>query len=42
MVSSGKKLHKVWVGEFKTFNEARQFGVEVKKKFNLESMVVSR
>jgi cell division septation protein DedD len=42
MVSGGKKLHKVWVGEFKTFGEARQFGVEVKKKFNLESMVVSR
>ncbi len=42
MVSGGKKLHKVWVGEFKTFNEARQFGADVKKTFNLESMVVSR
>jgi len=42
MVSGGRKLHKVWVGEFKTFSEARQFGTEVKKTFNLESMVVSR
>ena len=42
IVSHGKKLHKVWVGEFQTYNEAKQFAAEVKKKFNLTVMVVSR
>jgi hypothetical protein len=42
IVSQGKKLHKVWVGEFQTYNEAKQFAAEVKKKFNLTTMVVSR
>ncbi len=42
IVSHGKKLHKVWVGEFQTYTEAKQFAAEVKKKFNLTAMVVSR
>jgi tetratricopeptide (TPR) repeat protein len=42
IVSHGKKLHKVWVGEFQTYNEAKQFAAKVKKKFNLIAMVVSR
>jgi hypothetical protein len=42
IVSRGKKLHKVWVGEFKTYDEAKRFTAEIKKKFNLTSMVVSR
>jgi hypothetical protein len=42
IVSNGKKLHKVWVGEFQTYAEAKQFAAEVKKKFNLIAMVVSR
>ncbi len=42
IVSHGKKLHKVWVGEFQTYDEAKEFAAEVKKKFNLSSMVVSR
>jgi tetratricopeptide (TPR) repeat protein len=42
IVSHGKKLHKVWVGEFQTYNEAKQFSVKVKKKFNLTAMVISR
>ncbi|MGD0589418.1 MAG: SPOR domain-containing protein [Bacteroidota bacterium] len=42
IVSHGKKLHKVWVGEFQTYNEAKQFAAKVKKKFNLTAMVVSR
>jgi len=42
IVSHGKKLHKVWVGEFQTYNEAKEFAAKVKKKFNLTSMVVSR
>jgi cell division septation protein DedD len=42
IVSHGKKLHKVWVGEFQTYNDAKEFAAEVKKKFNLTSMVVSR
>ncbi len=42
IVSHGKKLHKVWVGEFQTYDEARRFTVEIKNKFNLTSIVVSR
>lgn len=42
IVKNGKKLHKVWVGEFKTQDDAKRFSGEIKKKFNLGSMVVSR
>lgn len=42
IVSHGKKLHKVWVGEFQTYAEAKKFAAIIKKKFNLTSMVVSR
>lgn len=42
IVKNGKKLHKVWVGEFQTQDEAKRFSGEMKKKFNLDSMVVSR
>jgi cell division protein FtsN len=42
MVSNGKKLHKVWVGEFQSQEEAKRFAGEIKKKFSLESIVVAR
>ncbi|MGD0035932.1 MAG: SPOR domain-containing protein [Bacteroidota bacterium] len=42
IVSHGKKLHKVWVGEFQTYDEARRFTADIKSKFNLTSIVVSR
>jgi cell division septation protein DedD len=42
IVSHGKKLYKVWVGEFQTYDEAKRFTVEIKNKFNLTSIVVSR
>jgi tetratricopeptide (TPR) repeat protein len=42
IVSNGKKLFKVWVGEFQTVDEARRFTAEIKSKFNLSSIVVSR
>jgi cell division septation protein DedD len=38
----GKKLHKVWVGEFQTQDDARRFIGEVKTKFGLDAIVVSR
>jgi cell division protein FtsN len=38
----GKKLHKVWVGEFQKQEDARMFIREVKKKFGLDAIVVSR
>ncbi len=38
----GKKLHKVWVGEFQNQEDARVFLGEVKKKFGLDAIVVSR
>ncbi len=42
IVKDGKKLHKVWVGEFQAQEEAKRFTAEIKKKFNLDSIVVSR
>jgi len=42
IMSNGKKLYKVWVGEFQTYDEAKKFTVEIKSKFNLTSLVVSR
>lgn len=42
VVRDGKKLFKVWVGEFKTHEEAKSFTSVIKRKFNLESIVVSR
>lgn len=42
MVTNGMKLHKVWVGEFQSQEDARRFGGEIKKKFGFDSMVVAR
>jgi tetratricopeptide (TPR) repeat protein len=42
ILTAGKKLHKVWVGEFQSYDEAKRFTAEIKKNFNLESIVVSR
>jgi hypothetical protein len=42
IVSGGKKLHKVWVGEFQTYDEAKRFTEEIRRTFHLESIVVSR
>lgn len=42
IVNNGKKFHKVWVGEFQKQEEAKRFSAEIKKKYNLESIVVSR
>ncbi len=42
IVNDGRKLHKVWVGEFQAYDEAKRFTAEIKKMFNLDSIVVSR
>jgi hypothetical protein len=42
IVSNGKKLHKVWVGEFQTYDEAKKVTLDINKKFNLAAIVVSR
>lgn len=42
IVTNGKKLHKVWVSEFQTYDEAKKFTAEINKKFNLTAIVVSR
>ncbi len=42
IVNSGKKFHKVWVGEFTTQDEAKRFSAEIKKKYHLETIVVPR
>ena len=38
----GKKLHKVWVGEFQSQEDAKMFMSEVQSKFGLNAIVVSR
>lgn len=40
--AAGKKIHRVWVGEFQTKEEAARFSDEIRKKFKLESIVVTR
>ena len=40
--AAGKKIHRVWVGEFQTKEEALRFSDEIRKKFKLESIVVTR
>lgn len=42
IVQNAKRMHKVWVGEFQTYDEAKRVTGEIRKKFNLESIVVSR
>jgi cell division septation protein DedD len=42
LVTNSRKLYKVWVGEFQSYDEAKRFSGEIKKKFGLESIVVSR
>ena len=42
IVNNGKKFHKVWVGEFNKQEDAKRFSTEVKKKYHLETIVVSR
>ena len=42
IVNSGKKFHKVWVGEFTTQDEAKRFSSEIRKKYHLETIVVPR
>lgn len=42
IANNGRKLHKVWVGEFQSYDEAKRFSGEIKKRFNLDSIVVSR
>lgn len=41
-VRGGRSLYLVWVGSFKTADEARKFGAEVRKKHNIESIIVTR
>ena len=42
IISNGKTLHKVWVGEFRTYDSAKRFTEEIKSKYNIESIVVTR
>jgi tetratricopeptide (TPR) repeat protein len=42
IVNNGKKFHKVWVGEFSKQEDAKRFSAQVKKKYHLETIVVSR
>lgn len=42
LVNNGRKFHKVWVGEFQKQDDAKKFSGEIKKKYNLDSIVVTR
>lgn len=42
VVTNGMTLHKVWVGEFKTYDSAKRFAGEIKSKYNIDSIVVTR
>ncbi|HEX9614874.1 MAG TPA: SPOR domain-containing protein [Bacteroidota bacterium] len=42
IVNDSRKLHKVWVGEFQTYEDAKRFTAEIRRTFGLESIVVSR
>ncbi len=41
-VRHSKSLYLVWVGLFKSYEEARKFGAEIKSKYKIDSMVVAR
>ncbi|MBI4547264.1 MAG: SPOR domain-containing protein [Ignavibacteriae bacterium] len=41
-VRGGRSLFLVWVGNFKTADRAREFGNEVRIKYNIDSIVVER
>jgi hypothetical protein len=41
-VKDGRSLYIVLIGRFKTADDARSQGVEIKKNYNMESMVVTR
>lgn len=41
-VRGGRSLHLVWVGNFKTADEAMRFAKEMKSKYKIESIVVEK
>lgn len=41
-VRGGRSLFLVWVGSFSSADDARRFGEEIKRKHNVESIVVTR
>ncbi len=41
-IRGGRSLYLVWVGSFKTAEDARLFGREVKSKYKIESIIVER
>jgi cell division septation protein DedD len=42
IVNNGRKFFKVWVGEFGKQEEARRFSADIKKRYNLDTIVVPR
>ncbi|MFH0988521.1 MAG: SPOR domain-containing protein [bacterium] len=42
LMNNGRKFYKVWVGEFRTQDEAKKFSEQFKKKFKINAIVVSR
>lgn len=41
-VRSGRSLYLVWAGSFTTQEEAKTFGVDIKKKYKIDSIVVEK
>jgi tetratricopeptide (TPR) repeat protein len=41
-VKRGKSYYLVWIGDFKSDDEARKFGSELKRKYRIDTIVVER
>jgi tetratricopeptide (TPR) repeat protein len=41
-VKRGKSFYLVWIGNFKSNDEARKFGTELKRKYKIDTIVVER
>ena len=41
-VRGGRSLYLVWAGSFTTAEEAKTFGLDIKKKYNIDSIVVEK
>jgi cell division septation protein DedD len=41
-VKGGRSFYLVWIGNFKSYDEAREFGNEVKRRYKINTIVVGR
>jgi cell division protein FtsN len=41
-VKRGKSFYLVWIGDFKSNDEARKFGSELRRKYKIDTIIVER